>query len=159
MRGRSLVIGLVALTIVFAAALWWFQTRAYYQRSDGATAIEIAGLSLPVSEHAQIDATTSPLKLRACFRLSDPADLSRAIDAAAPLTAEARAAGVPLEPLVAPGWFDCFDAKTLTGLADQPNTRIMVAARNQPDGFDLVAMILPDGRGWLWRQLNETYRE
>jgi len=159
MRGRTLMIGLLVVTAIFAVALWWFQTRAYYERSEGAEAIDIAGLSIPVEGYSQIDATSSPLKLRACFRLVDPADLSRAAAAASPLTEEARAAGAALEPLVAPGWFDCFDAETLAGLAQTDGAQTLVAARNAPQGFDRVALILPDGRGWLWRQLNETFQE
>jgi len=159
MRGRTLMIGLLVVTAVFAVALWWFQTRAYYERSEGAEAIEVAGLAIPVEGYSQIDAKTSPLKLRACFRLKDPADLARAADAAAPLTEEARAAGVTLEPLLAPGWFDCFDAETLAGLSQIDGARMLVAARNAPQGVDRVVLLLPDGRGWLWRQLNETYKE
>ena len=159
MRGRPLMIGLFAVTAVFAAALWWFQTRAYYAQSEGAETIEIAGLTLPVIRYTQIDAETSPLKLRACFELGDVADIARAAEAAAPLTQAALAAGVPLDPLVAPGWFECFDAEALTALAGTEGARTMVVARNAPKGFDRVALILPDGRGWLWRQLNETYRE
>ncbi len=159
MSGRNLIIGLIALTVVFAVALWWFQNHAYYESAEGAEAIEIAGLSIPVTDYSQIDAATSPLKLRACFRLSDPADLNRAVQASAPLTGEARKAGIPLDPLVAPNWFECFDAETLAGLAQSPGAEVIVAARNAPQGFDRIALILPDGRGWLWRQLNETYRE
>ena len=159
MRGRTLMIGLFVVTAIFALALWWFQTRAYYEQSGGVDAIEVAGLSIPVEGYSQIDAQTSPLKLRACFRLSDPADLPRAAAAAAPLTEEARAAGVTLEPLVAPGWFDCFDAETLAGLAQSDGAETLVAARNAPQGVDRVVLLLPDGRGWLWRQLNETYQE
>lgn len=159
MSGRKLMIGLLALCAAFAVALWWFQTRAFYERAEGAEAIEIAGVSIPVQGYSQIDASTSPLKLRACFRLTDPADLSRAADASAALTEEVRAAGVALEPLVAPGWFDCFDAETLAGLAGTEGAVTLVAARNAPKGFDRVALLLPDGRGWMWRQLNETYAE
>lgn len=159
MRGRPLMIGLFAVTVIFTAALWWFQTRAYYEQSEGADAIDIAGLSIPVTGYSQIDAATSPLKLRACFELSDAADLVRASEASAPLTQAALAAGVTLDPLVAPDWFDCFDAEALTALAGTEGARTMVAERNAPEGFDRVALILPDGRGWLWRQLNETYRE
>jgi hypothetical protein len=159
MRGRTLMIGLLVVTAIFAVALWWFQTRAFYERSDGAESIEVAGLSIPVEGYSQIDATSSPLKLRACFRLVDLADISRAADAASPLTKEARAAGATLEPLVAPGWFDCFDAETLAHLAQTDGAQTIVATRNAPQGVDRVVLLLPDGRGWLWRQLNETYQE
>ena len=32
-------------------------------------------------------------------------------------------------------------------------------ARNEPEGFDLMAAVYPDGRGYVWRQLGAAYRD
>ena len=43
MNGRRLMIGLLAFTALFAAALIWFQFFAYYQRQHGLDALTVAG--------------------------------------------------------------------------------------------------------------------
>lgn len=144
MSGRVLAIGLLIFAAVFGAALWWFQTRAYYDAVEGVTEVEIAGVAVPVEDWRGIDAGTSPLKLRACFRLLGD------LPAGAP-GGETEAA----TPLVAPDWFDCFDAPEIEeGLADGRFVPVL-AARNAPWGFDrFVAYDPQTRRGWMWRQLN-----
>ena len=78
MSGRVLTLGLVFFALVFGAALWWFQTRAYYAPIEGVEEIVVAGVPIPVEDWEGIDADTSPLKLRACFRLAlDPPPATR----------------------------------------------------------------------------------
>ena len=133
----------VALAL-FAGALWWFQTRAYYETLTGDGHVLVQGQQLPVAEFQGIDAPTSPLKLRACFRLAD----GTAPDALAIFPAAQDAT-----PLTAPSWFDCFDAQDLTyALRDGP-VRAVVAESNAPYGFDRIVALSPEGRGWMWRQL------
>ena len=140
MRGRTLVLGFLGFLIVFVGALVWTQFFAYYHR-ETATPV-LAGLD--VSDYQGIDAGSSPLKLRGCFRI-DPAsvaDLPPAPDAT---------------PLNAPFWFRCFDAGALTGdLASGAATAYDIG-RDQPPGFDAMIAVYPDGRGYLWRQLNGAF--
>ena len=42
MTGRTVMIGFLAFTILFGVALWWFQTRAFYEETE-AQSVEIAG--------------------------------------------------------------------------------------------------------------------
>ncbi len=149
MRGKLLVIGLLIFVAAFAAALWWFQTRAYYQRVSGVESVVAQGAVLPLAAYDGIDATTSPLKLRACFRLS--AEAARAA-AALPAAPDA-------EPLVAPSWFDCFDAETISRDIESGAAAAIAAARDEPEGFDLMIAVYPDGRGYMWRQLNARFKE
>ena len=137
MSGRILIIGFLTFVVVFAAALWWFQTRAYYEETATDT-VEIAGQSYPVSDWRGIDAPTSPIKLRACFRLAEAPDAPEVEDAA---------------PLVAPGWFDCFDAPALARALEVGEATAYLAA---PDEFGAARRIVarfPDGRAYMWRQL------
>ena len=102
MRGRTLILGFAAFLAVFAAALVYTQEFAYYERQKGEVgAVRIDGQVVPVADYQGIDATSSPLKLRGCFRI-DPA----AVAALAPV-----ADATPLNP---PFWFRCFSARALT---------------------------------------------
>ncbi len=144
MNGRRLVTGFLVFLAVFVAALVWFQFFAYYHREDGLPAILVAGVAVPVSGYTGIDASSSPLKLRACFSL-DPA----AVAALAPAP--------QATPLTAPFWFRCFSARSLTrDLASGAATAYDIGP-DTPPGFDLMLAVYPDGRGYLWRQLNARF--
>jgi hypothetical protein len=142
MSGKRLVSGFLVFLAVFAAALIWFQFFAYYERQRGLDALPVPGAPVPVSGYDGIDASSSPLKLRGCFRV-DPAAV----------------AGLPAAegatPLVAPFWFRCFDAGRLTRDLASGAATARLLAHDAPAGFDLMLAVYPDGRGYLWRQLAE----
>ncbi len=138
------MIGLLAFTAMFAAALVWFQFFAYYEPTTRDT-LTVNGRPVPVSAFEGIDAATSPLKLRGCFT-ADP-DALRGAEPAPDAT-----------PLLAPFWFRCFDARTLASDIDTGAATAHRLAADDPDGFDLMVAVYPDGRGYLWRQLNERFR-
>lgn len=146
MTGRIVVVALLAFTAIFGVALYYFQVYAWYERASGVGALTVAGEVVPVADYDGIDSTSSPLKLRGCFR-SDPA-------AFAP-------AGPPpvAEPLTAPFWFDCFDAGRIQADLASGAASAHLLAADQPPGFDLVAAIYPDGQGFVWRQLSDEYRD
>lgn len=139
MSGRVLAGGLVLFALVFGAALWWFQTRGHYVEVTDVAGIDVAGAVIPVSGYRGIDAATSPLKLRACFA----ADVIEGPPAQAP------------DPLIAPDWFDCFDAEALAKDIEAGAARAILAERNQPYGFDRIVAAYADGRTFMWRQINE----
>ncbi len=98
-NGKYVVTGLVAFTGLFGLAFSWFQNHVFYEETQAAEAeIVIAGNTYTVTEWKGIDAASSPLKMRACF-------LIRETIAAPPAIAP--------EPLVAPGWFKCFNAEVI----------------------------------------------
>ena len=138
MSGRILAGGLVLFALIFGAALWWFQTRGFYEETVRSEVI-IAGAAIPVTGYRGIDADTSPLKLRSCF-IADP------IAGPAPEAPE---------PLVAPGWFDCFDAEAIDADLASGAARAVLAAFNAPYGFDRIIVQYPDGRAYQWRQINK----
>jgi hypothetical protein len=144
MRGKPLMIGLLAFTAVFAAALVYFQFFAFYQRTTSFDGLAVAGAPVPVSDWEGIDAASSPLKLRGCFR-TDPA----AFAAAEPAP--------DAEPLLPPFWFDCFDARALSQDLAAGAATAYAVARDAPEGFDLFVAVYPDGRAYLWRQLNARF--
>ncbi len=148
MTGRIVIVALLAFTAVFAAALWWFQTRAYYERIAGLPSVMVQGQAIAVEDYDGIDAATSPLKMRACLRL-DPGAL-----ADVPVATDAT-------PLTPPGWFDCFDVGRLTGDLAAGRATAYVAADETPEGAVDYAIIrylavYPDGRAFMWRQMNDA---
>ena len=146
--GRFIVYVIIGVTLVFGATLWWFNTRAYYepldmvevavQRPDGAL------VTLEISDASGIDASTSPLRFRACFTLDDPNALAEAAPYDAPT------------PLIGPGWFDCFDAAAIGEALEAGEATAYLGQRNTSRGVDRVVAIFPDGRGYAWTQLNGT---
>jgi hypothetical protein len=146
MRGKPLMIALIGFTALFAAALYYFQVYAFYERSEGVGALEVAGAAVPIADYEGIDAATSPLKLRGCFR-ADPAAF-----AAAEPAPEA-------EPLTAPFWFRCFDARAIGEDLAAGRAAAFRLASDRPPGFDLIVALYPDGRGYLWRQLGAQWRD
>lgn len=144
MRGRSFVIGFLLFAALFAVALWYVQTRAWYRDMPATASIAVAGREVPVTDFRGIDAP-SPLKRRGCFRV-DPALL-----AGAPVAEDAT-------PLSAPGWFDCFDHARLTLDLAAGRARAVLATTDDPEDFETIIAVYPDGAGYLWRQLKAEFR-
>ena len=143
MSGRNLMIVLLVVLAIFGGALWWFQTRAFYQEYT-TDMIQIAGNDVPVTAFQGIDATTSPIKLRACMMI-EPSELVET-----PSAPDAT-------PLVAPSWFECFNAKTLARALEAGQAKAFLAASGEFDGTERIIAVYPDGRAFMWRQLNEEF--
>ena len=140
MNGKYVITGLVAFVFLFGLALWWSQNHAYYEETEAdEAAIVIAGNTYTVTEWKSIDAASSPLKMRACFLIRE--------------TIEALPALAP-EPLVAPGWFGCFNAEVIAENLTSDYAKAYVAERNDPHGFDRIVAVFPGGRAYMWRQPN-----
>lgn len=146
--GRVTAIAIIAITILFGIGLWYANTRAYYApldvveitlaQADGAPAV------LPIEDAQGIDASTSPLRFRACFTLADTAVL-----------ADARPYDDPT-PLIPPAWFDCFDATAIGEALETGEAQAYLGTYDIARGVDRVVAIFPDGRGYAWTQLNGT---
>jgi hypothetical protein len=136
--GKYVVTGLVAFTGLFGLVFWWFQSHAFYSETKADEAeVVIAGSPYRVTEWEGLDASSSPLKMRACFLIRDPIE---ALPALAP------------EPLVAPGWFRCFNAEVIAENLASGYAKAYVAERNNPHGFDRIVAVFPGGRAYMWRQ-------
>jgi len=89
-----------------------------------------------------IDAESSPLRFRACFRT--------------PLTqgmlSETYRAYEGATPLNAPSWFDCFDAQAIgVGLENGEALAFLSQSDIAPD-VDRVVAVFADGRAYAWHQ-------
>jgi len=146
--GKWLVLVILGVTAIFGAAQWYFQTRAYYvpitmaEADLRVTRLDGSVVPLEVSGFDGIDADTSPLRLRGCFTVADPAALSEVTpyDGAA--------------PLVAPGWFSCFEADAIGAALEAGEITAYLGAENSPYGIDRIIAVGPDGTGYAWNQMN-----
>ena len=149
-----------AIVIVAAIAggfLWYTAERAFYEpvafqpgaeirlvplTSDQPEAIVVEGVE-------GIDATSSPIKFRACFRT--PLSLA--------MLTETYREYPSAEPLVAPSGFDCFDAAAIGKALETGEALAFLSEPNIHPGVDRVVAVFPDGRAFAWHQLNAEYKD
>ena len=146
MSGKIMAGGLVLFTLIFGGFLWYAQFYAYYDEVNGLTSVEVAGQTIAVSDYVGLDGDSSGLKLRGCF-VVDVADFDGVALAEAP---------VPATP---PNWFSCFDVVQITADVESGVATSYMAAKEDMDGLDRVIAVYPDGRAYMWRQLNDKYQE
>jgi hypothetical protein len=150
MSGKAIGILLVVLGLAAGAAMYWLQVYAYYDEvrlaSDGgdvtlrATKADGTVQELQVSEFRAIDSDSSPIRFRACF-------LTSASQSGLALYPKAT-------PLVAPGWFDCFDAATIGADLAAGRAVAVLGEENVSYGIDRILALYPDGRAFAWHQIN-----
>ncbi len=155
MTGRVLVIVILVATILFGAGLWYSQVYAWYSDASDATRPGLVNLAtgsrdeIPVRDLQAIDKATSPLGFRACFRVGQ--NLSTLSETYQPYPDPT--------PLIAPGWFDCFDAGAIDAGLETGAALAFLDTRNIRDGVDRVIAVFDDGRAYAWQQLNEKYAD
>lgn len=150
--GKFVVAILVACAAAAGIGIWYTQTRAYHTEAPVQATVRLtdaaeATLDLPVSGFTAIETVSSPLGFRACFTFDTPPD---------------PAATVPYEgatPLIAPGWFGCFDAGALDEALAAGEATAVLGTKNIAYGVDRIVALFPDGRGYAWHQLNNCGRK
>jgi len=156
--GKFMVILLLGSAALMGGGMYYLQVYAYYEPitlsngppSPGTTQIRLttqtSGQPEPirVSGFKGIDANSSPLRFRGCFTISQNLDELRAAYVAYP----------DATPLVAPGWFDCFDATQIGGDIETGTATAFLSEQNTPYGIDRVIAVYPDGRAYAWHQIN-----
>jgi len=143
--GKYVVTGLAGFTLIFGLVFWWFQTHAFYTETKAQEhSVVIASQAYPVTEWESIEASSSPLKMRACFLIREEIQAAPAIEP---------------EPLVTPAWFRCFNAEFIAENLVSGYANAYVAARNDPRGFDRIVAVFPGGRAYMWRQTNGVLGE
>ncbi|TRW98213.1 histidine kinase [Paracoccus sp. M683] len=154
--GKVAVAALALSTAAAGAGVWYAQVYGFYDRieADGPgaqinTQSAADGTMMPLSltDFQGIDASSSPLRWRACFRLtSEPLPESL----------------IPYDgatPLNGPGWFDCYDADQIGhDLASGAAVAVLGTPEIRPD-VDRVLAIYPDGRAYGWHQYNDKTPE
>lgn len=157
MNGKIVAGFIVVVALAAGIAIYWLQEYAFYQKavfSPGAeivlTPIQGGPPEAIVAENLQgIDAESSPIRFRACF--TTPLSLG--------MLTETYVVYPDAEPLVAPTWFDCFDA---TRIGQALETGEAVAFLSQSDvrpGVDRVVAVFPDGQAFAWSQVRKDTGE
>ena len=152
MTGKLVVIAILLSALVGGGAMYYLQVYAYYYKVEAQpgrdvvlmTDEEAEPLAISYSEFTAIDATSSPIRYRACFK-----------SGVSPTEAAASFMEMPdASPRVAPGWFDCFDADEIGTLMNAGSARAFLSAKNVAYGVDRVVVLTDDGRGFAWHELN-----
>jgi hypothetical protein len=146
--GKIVGVVLLLCAAIAGGALYYLQVYGYYEtvQDDGqqiALTVE-SGEAVPVSYTAfeAIDATSSPIRYRACFR-ADAVDLSGA---------QPMPEAIPRN---APGWFDCFDAAAIAADLAEGTATAYLGVKNIAYGVDRIVVLTEDGRGFAWHDLND----
>ena len=143
--GRFLVILLLTSAALAGGGAYYLQVYGFYTQLPEQGSVDLTPIgaasaqAFPVRNFRGIDADSSPIRYRACFDLdADPAQLTPYPDAT---------------PLIAPRWFDCFDAGALTTALEDGRAQAVMGVSHIRYGIDRVVVMM-DGRGYSWQQIN-----
>lgn len=152
MSGKIIGIVILVSALMAGAVLYYLQVYAFYDTVaapvDGVTAVSVVSGEpevIPSDAYKAIDADSSPIRYRACF--TTPYSLA--------LMTETFEIIEDATPRNAPGWFDCFDAKTLSGELETGTAIAFLGAKNVHYGVDRIVAVTDDGRGYVWHELND----
>lgn len=147
MTGRILAIALIVCALAAGGAVYYLQVYAFYEELPARESVPLVPMGaveprpVPVSDFEGIDSTSSPLRFRACFTVEASA------------LAPYQRYETPT-PLIAPGWFECFDAEDIAVALEEGRAAAYLSERDFQYGFDRVVAAYPDGRAYAWHQLN-----
>lgn len=155
--GKVAVVAIVTVAAVFGAAIYYLQVYAYYTPVAFVPGNEIrltpiagaAPEAIVANDVTGIDADSSPLRFRACFTTP----LSQG------LLTETYKVYDKAEPLIAPGWFDCFDAVRIGKALERGEALAFLSEANIHPGVDRVVAVFPDGSAYAWNQLNADLKD
>ena len=149
--GRIFVGFLVMSALIAGVALYYLQVYAYYDEIsaevEDVTLVSLSsGLAEPVlfENFKGIDSDSSPIRYRACFE----------VQGSLAMLTETYVMADGAEPLVAPGWFDCFDAARIGADLETGEAVAFLGAENVSYGIDRIVAVYPDGRAFAWHQIN-----
>jgi len=154
--GRIAAAAILISAVVAGAGLYYLQVYHFYSEVPaGGVAMTLVplggteGEAIEVLDMRAIDATSSPIRFRACFEVAgDPAILTATFESYP-----------DAEPLTAPGWFDCFDAAAIGSALEDGRAQAFLGHREIATGVDRVVAVFDDGRAFAWHQLNETFAD
>jgi hypothetical protein len=149
----KLVAGFIVIVgAVAGVAMYYLQEYAYYTKAVFKPGAEIA-LTLITSGQPEpilaegiegIDADSSPLRFRACFHTP----MTQA------MLSETYQAYQGAVPLIAPSWFDCFDAAKIGAALENGEALAFLSQSNIAPSVDRVVAVFPDGRAYAWHQIH-----
>lgn len=151
MKLKFLLSSIVMIAVAAGALLYYLQVYAYYEEvSAEVSSVELTSIHTGAPEvilydnFKAIDSDSSPIRYRACF--TTPISYGSLTDNYVIYETA--------EPLVAPDWFDCFDAKEIGKALETGEAVAFLGTENVSYGIDRIVAVMPDGRGFVWHQIN-----
>ena len=149
--GKLVAGGMVMIGVVAGAAVYYLQQYAYYVPATFTAGTEIlltpieSGVPEPilVQNIQGIDATSSPLRFRACFQTP----MTQA------MLTETYVSYTGAVPLIAPSWFECFDATEIGEALKSGEALAFLAQSQVAPQIDRVVAVFSDGRAYAWHQI------
>ena len=151
MAGKIIAICLLLVALIAGGSMYYLQVYAFYEELPAEVEVNLVSLTtggtdpVAVNGFTGIDSDSSPVRFRACFEVT----LSIASLSEGYVIAERP------EPLVAPEWFECFDAAQIGADLETGQAVAFLGARNVPYGIDRIVAVYPDGTAYSWTQINE----
>ncbi len=155
MSGKIVGGAILGIALIAGMAMYYLQVYHFYDKvsttPDEITLTLLGGApeSILADNIQAIDATSSPIRYRACF--TTPMSLA--------MLTETYELYESAEPLTAPGWFDCFDATEIGAALESGQALAFLGTRNLARGVDRVVAVFEDGRGYVWHQTNEELKK
>ncbi|WP_456389494.1 DUF6446 family protein [Profundibacter sp.] len=144
------------VALIAGAALYYLQVYAFYDEiKQDSTVIELTSIVSGVPEEIiadgfeGIDSGSSPIRFRGCF--TTPMSQS--------LLSETYVSYDAAVPLIGPSWFSCFDAKLIGADLENGDALPFLSQADISNGVDRVVAVYPDGRAYIWHQLNDKFAE
>lgn len=137
--GRIAIVALLVCGLLAGAGMFYLQVWGYYRTLPAQPVLRAGDGFLAVTRFEGIDSDSSPLRYRACFDVAQAPDLP---EASAPT------------PLTGPFWFRCFDAPAIDADLSAGRARALVLEADAPWGFDRLMALYPNGRAFVWPQIN-----
>jgi Family of unknown function (DUF6446) len=147
-----IAVGFIVLSAALGGAfLWYTAERAFYEPVVFAPGAEIRLVPLASDQPEPIlvegiegtDATSSPIKFRACF--TTPLSLAMLTETYRPYP--------DAVPLIAPTSFPCFDAAAIGAALETGEALAFLSEPGIHPGVDRVVAVFQDGRAYAWQQL------
>lgn len=152
MSGKIFAGFIVALSLIAGVAMYYLQVYAFYDevQANGTDDVQMTVMASGQAEpilydgYTAIDSDSSPIRYRACF--TTPMSQAMMSETYEPYETP--------EPLVAPSWFDCFNAQELGAALENGTALAFLGQENYRYGIDRIVAVMDDGRGYVWHQIN-----
>ena len=147
MSGRLVGILLLLCGAIAGGALYYLQIYAFYEPvPDDGAAVHLTldsgeRVALNYDGFSAIDASSSPIRYRACFSVGS-------------VSAEGVTPYPTAIPRNAPRWFNCFDAEAIAAEIKTGTAQVYLSEKNVAFGVDRVIALTADGLGYAWHELN-----
>jgi len=150
--GKFLAILIIVCAVGAGGGMYYLQVYGYYEEVElnpGQDVVLVPqsgeeGVAIAYDMFQAIDASSSPIRYRACFTTA----LTREELAQIYTVSEQH------QPRIAPGWFGCFDAQSIGAELEAGTATTFLSIKNISYGVDRIVAVTDDGKGYVWHELN-----